>query len=140
MVLPFAKPRGARYRLFGGDWRRPDPPHVPRHAQALRAAGCSDLINGGTGTDQAASATTSARVSLVTGRATYEGGSRGTLRGIEDVAGSLGSDVLIGDAGPNVLRGRYGKTSSSGVAVATTRVAAGVSDTCRAEVTAGCER
>lgn len=140
VVLPFAKPRGARYRFFGGTGDDRIRLMFLGTRKPCRSAGCSDLINGGAGTDQAVFGYTGARVSLVTGRATYERGSRGALRGIEDVAGSLGRDVLIGDAGPNVLRGRYGNDLIIGGGGRDHASGGRGRDTCVAEVTAGCER
>ena len=46
------------------------------------------------------------RASLATGVAT--GWGRDTLRGIEDLDGSQHNDVLVGDAGPNWIRGLDG--------------------------------
>ena len=140
VVLPFAKPRGARYRLLGGGGDDRIRIMFLSTQKPCRSAGCSDLINGGSGTDQVAFGYERTRVNLVTGRATYEGGSRGILRGIEDVAGSLGNDVLIGNAGPNVLRGRYGNDILIGGGGRDHARGGRSTDTCRAEVTAGCER
>jgi Ca2+-binding RTX toxin-like protein len=66
----------------------------------------TDTLDGGPGIDLVTYASRKARVTvdLRAGRGGAEG-ERDSLTGFEDVAGGLGSDRLLGDAGPNVIYG-----------------------------------
>jgi len=66
----------------------------------------NDTVDGGAGTDMVSFDDARARVEvdLTTGRAT-SGTETDTLRGIENVTGSIFGDLIIGDAGANLLRG-----------------------------------
>jgi hypothetical protein len=75
----------------------------------------SDVMNGGRGVDAVnyRQHPVAVRVDLALGR----GGARGerdVLAGIENVRGSDGADVLLGDAGPNVLNGFDSPSSGPG--------------------------
>lgn len=75
----------------------------------------ADILNGGGGRDLADySGSGPARVSLAGGEAFDAGGARDQLTGIEDVLGSLGNDVLIGDARANRLEGSVGSDNLRG--------------------------
>lgn len=75
----------------------------------------ADVLDGGAGRDLADySGGGPARVSLVSGQALDSSGTVDSLTGIEDVIGSLGRDVLIGDDGDNRLEGGVGRDSLRG--------------------------
>lgn len=71
-----------------------------------RSSRGADLLDGGAGSDTASwdERTTGIRVELANG--TGPEGDR--LRDVEELSGTRGDDVLIGDAGRNRLRGSYG--------------------------------
>lgn len=69
----------------------------------------ADHLQGGAGTDTADySGTGPVRVSLQSGQALDSSGATDSLSGIEDLIGTLGSDVLTGDGGVNRLAGGVG--------------------------------
>lgn len=75
----------------------------------------ADVLDGGAGRDLADySGGGPARVSLATGEALDSSGSVDTLTGIEDIVGSLGRDVLVGDGGANRLEGGVGRDTLRG--------------------------
>ena len=78
----------------------------------LRGGGGNDALVGGTGADTADYSTAAAGVvaQLNTGLVGNDGdGGSDTLAQIENLTGSALNDVLIGDAGANVLRGGLGR-------------------------------
>ena len=78
----------------------------------------TDYLDGGDGRDMViyTSNTTTVRVDLAAGRATFPGQSypAETLVSIENAATGSGNDILIGDAGANWLYGNAGNDSLSG--------------------------
>ena len=77
----------------------------------LRGRGGADMLNGGAGTDTVdytlAAAGVTAR--LDTNRATNDGdGATDVFTGVENLTGSIHNDLLIGNAGNNVLHGGIG--------------------------------
>jgi len=76
-----------------------------------------DLLDGGSGADTASYAGLTAGVSVdltLAGAQNTGGAGFDTLVSIENVTGGNGADVLIGDAGTNVLNGGVGNDSLSG--------------------------
>lgn len=79
-------------------------------------AGGDDDIDGGDGDDTVtyAGRASNVRVDLPAGRATGDAGEHDTLRSIENAAGGDGDDLLLGDAGANVLEGGSGDDRIAG--------------------------
>ena len=87
----------------------------------LRASAGADILDGGTGTDvvdySGLVGATSISVTLnsaVNATVTVNGGTNDTVRNIEDVIGTSGNDILIGDVQDNTLDGRDGDDTLSG--------------------------
>jgi serralysin len=79
----------------------------------------NDVLNGGAGNDTAdySNAAAGMRAQLNTGTSVNDGdGGADTLIGIENLTGSAFNDILIGDAGGNVLRGGLGADTLLGLA------------------------
>ena len=79
----------------------------------------NDVLNGGLGRDTAdySNAASAVRAQLNTGTASNDGdGGTDTLIGIENLTGSAFNDLLVGDAGGNVLRGGLGADTLLGLA------------------------
>jgi Ca2+-binding RTX toxin-like protein len=75
----------------------------------------ADSLDGGAGRDLADySGGGPARISLASGEALDSSGARDTLTGIEDVVGSLGRDVLVGNDAANRLEGGVGADTLRG--------------------------
>lgn len=77
------------------------------------AGGTVDLLDGGTGSDTASfagyTANITARLNGATdGTANIAGAAIATLRGIENLTGGSGNDILIGDDNANVIEGGLG--------------------------------
>src|SRR5205085_2277991 len=77
------------------------------------AGGTVDLLDGGTGSDTASFADYTANVTARLngandGTANIAGAAIATLRGIENLTGGAGNDILIGDDNANVLEGGLG--------------------------------
>ncbi|HLO77688.1 MAG TPA: M10 family metallopeptidase C-terminal domain-containing protein, partial [Magnetospirillum sp.] len=69
----------------------------------------ADTLQGGSGNDTADySGAGPVRISLASGEALDSGGAIDTIRGIENVIGSLSADTLMGDDGANRLTGGVG--------------------------------
>jgi len=84
----------------------------------LRGGAGADTLDGGTGIDTASYYNGSAGVSVSLTAGTGSGGeaSADILSGIENVSGSQGNDILVGNADANVLRGWDGDDVLNGVA------------------------
>lgn len=74
-----------------------------------------DILDGGAGRDLADySGGGPARINLASGQGLDSSGAVDRLSGIEDVVGSLGRDVLVGDDGANRLEGGVGRDTLRG--------------------------
>lgn len=76
----------------------------------------ADLIDGGAGRNLAsyASSLSGVRVNLITGVAKYGDAAGDTLKNIQDLAGTLQKDVLIGDNAANLMIGLLGSDTLTG--------------------------
>lgn len=102
--------------IFGAGGR--DTIHGGSGEDSLDGGAGTDYLDGGADRDMVlyTANTTTVRVDLAAGRATFPGQSypAETLVAIEDAATGSGNDVLIGDAGENRLYGNDGNDSFSG--------------------------